>query len=299
MASSMRLEKVFDLEGRVALVTGGGTGIGLMIARGLATNGAKVYITGRRKEVLEKAAASFAQESQRIGAIIPLVMDVTDRASISAGQEHVKAQEGRMHILVNNAGQTGPVSRFLEHPESPERKDPETLGRALFNNESFEAWSDLYSINTFSIFFVTTAFLGLLAKGSEELPGYNASVVNITSISGVNKLAQNHFCYNSSKAAASHLTKMMATEFALKGVPVRVNAVAPGVYASEMTYDTIGPDKVNVVGKGLIPVPANRSGTPEEVAGTVIYLASSAGGYTNGQEIIVDGGYTAVNPSTV
>lgn len=299
MSSSMRLEKLYDLNGRVALVTGGGTGIGWMIARGLATNGAKVYITGRRKEVLEKAAASFAQDGNGTGTIIPLVMDAADRTSISAGQEQLKEKEGRLHILVNNAGQTGPVSRFLEDPNSPERKDPETLGHALFNNESFESWSALYSVNTFSIFFVTTAFLGLLAKGSEDTPGYNSSVINITSISGVIKLAQNHFAYNSSKAAASHLTKMMATEFALKNVPVRVCAVAPGVYESEMTYDTIGPDLVNVVGKGLVPVPANRPGTAEEVAGTVIYLASPAGGYTNGQEIVVDGGYIAVNPSVV
>jgi len=293
----MRLDKLFGLEGRVALVTGGGTGIGWMIAEGLAVNGAKVYITGRRKDVLEQRVMSFEKENQGKGSLVPLVMDVTDKKSILAAQEVVSSKESKLHILVNNAGQTGPVSPFLENTQGPEHKDPETLGRAMFNNESFEAWADLYSINTFSIYFVSTAFLGLLAKGSTDIPGYTSSIINITSISGNIKLAQNHFCYNSSKAAATHITKMMATELALKKIPVRVCAVAPGVYESEMTYDTITPDKVNVVGKGIIPVPENRPGTAQEMAGTVIYLVSPSGCYTNGQEILIDGGYTSVNPS--
>jgi NAD(P)-dependent dehydrogenase (short-subunit alcohol dehydrogenase family) len=103
----------------------------------------------------------------------------------------------------------------------------------------------------------------------------------------------------------------------MKGVNVRVNAIAPGVYESEMTYDSIGPDLVDKVGKGLIPLPSKRAGTwvllpnlytdietitifsGQEMAGTVVYLASRAGGYTNGQELIIDGGYCAVNPASV
>ncbi|CAL1712524.1 unnamed protein product [Somion occarium] len=294
-SNSMRFDKIYDLEGRIALVTGGASGIGWMIAQGLAANGAKVYIAGRREKKLESSAQSFRGQ----GRIVPLVMDVTDRESISAAQKEIQNREGRLHILVNNAGITGPVSRFFNDVSAPEHKDAETLGRALFDNESFESWSSLYQSNTFSVYFVTTAFLGLLAKGSEEKPGYTSSVVNITSISSLMKLAQNHFAYNSSKAAVSHLTKMMATEFALKKIPVRVNAVAPGVYESEMTHDRITPDLVDKVGLGLQPVPEQRPGTAQEVAGTVIYLASPAGCYTNGQEIAIDGGYLAVNPSRV
>ena len=110
---------------------------------------------------------------------------------------------------------------------------------------------------------------------------------------------------------------MMATEFALNNIPVRVNSIAPGVYASEMTLDTIGPEEVEKVAQGLFPVPARRAGTQVaflyaifrvlltrayfsagEVAGSVIYLSTAAGCYTNGQELVVDGGYVAVNPST-
>ena len=92
----------------------------------------------------------------------------------------------------NNSGQVGPVSTFFNKMSSPEHKDPGTLGLALFNNESFESWGDLYRINTFSVFFVTTAFLGLLSKGSEDQANFSSVVINITSISGIMKLAQDH-----------------------------------------------------------------------------------------------------------
>jgi NAD(P)-dependent dehydrogenase (short-subunit alcohol dehydrogenase family) len=82
----------------------------------------------------------------------------------------------------------------LNDNSAPERKDASTLGQALFDNESFDSWADLYKINTFSIFFVTTAFLGLLDNGSREKEGYTSSVINITSISGITKLAQRHVC---------------------------------------------------------------------------------------------------------
>jgi NAD(P)-dependent dehydrogenase (short-subunit alcohol dehydrogenase family) len=291
------MSKLYDLNDRIALVTGGGTGIGLMIALGLAANGAKVYITGRRKEVLEKVATETSGLEN--GSIIPLPMDATDKQSILQARDTIAEREGKLHILVNNAGQCGPVSHFLNEDSAPERKDASTLGQALFDNESFDSWADLYRINSFSIFFVTNAFLGLLDQGSRDQEGYTSNVINVTSISGIMKLAQRHFCYNSSKAAASHLTKLLSTEYALKGISVRVNAIAPGVYESEMTYDKIeGEDLANQVGNGIQPLPAKRAGTAQEMAGTALYLASPAGCYMNGQELVIDGGYLAVNPST-
>ncbi|EIN12539.1 NAD(P)-binding protein [Punctularia strigosozonata HHB-11173 SS5] len=294
----MSLNTMFDLKDRICLVTGGGTGIGLHIARGLASHGAKVYITGRRQETLEKAASAWKNESSNGGVLIPLQMDATSKDSILKARDVVAKEDGKLHFLVNNAGQTGPVSEFLNNTSAPEHKDPETLGRALFNNESFETWSDLYKINTFSVFFVTTAFLGLLDVGSNDVPGWTSSVVNVTSVSGTLKIAQCHFAYNSAKAAASHLTKMMSTEFALKNINVRVNAISPGVYATEMTIPVNTPEDVQTISQALVPVPSRRAGTEEEVAGTAVYLASRAGGYVFGQEIVVDGGYVAVNPAT-
>jgi NAD(P)-dependent dehydrogenase (short-subunit alcohol dehydrogenase family) len=252
--------KIFRLDGRIALVTGGGTGIGLMISQGLAHAGAKVYITGRRLEVLKKVAEEW-KSGEGKGEIVPAQMDANSKESIVGVRKLLEQNEGKLHILVNNAGIVGPVSTFLNKTDSPEHASPGTLGQALFDNESFEAWSDLYKTNTFSIFFVTTAMMGLLDKGSKDVESWSSVVVNTTSISGMMKLAQDHFAYNTAKGAAGHLTRMLSTEFALKKVPIRVNAVAPGVYASEMTFDEIKPEMVDKIGKGVIGVPQKRAGT--------------------------------------
>ncbi|KAF9257515.1 NAD(P)-binding protein [Marasmius fiardii PR-910] len=253
----LRAQSMYDLKGRVAIVTGGGTGIGLMIAKGLAANGAKVYITGRRPDVLQKLVNSVPKEE---GELIALPMDVTQKESILEAKKLIQEKEGKLHILVNNAGQVGPTSPWLADKDAPEKANGETFGNALFN-EDIQGWGSLYAINVFPVFFMTTAFLGLLEKGSKDDPSWTSNVVNITSISGVIKLAQDHFCYNSAKGAATHLSKLLATEIHLKKIPVRVNAVAPGVYASEMTFATITPDLVDRIGKGISPVPLARDGT--------------------------------------
>ncbi|KAM6494167.1 hypothetical protein JOM56_010528 [Amanita muscaria] len=293
--TSLQADKLMNLTGRIALVTGGGTGIGLMIAQGLAANGAKVYITGRRLAVLQSVADAWDKTVG--GEIIPLPMDVTNKESIMNAKLIIQGREGKLHILVNNAGQVGPTSPFMGDLTSPISRNAELFGQALFEGESFESWSELYRINTFSIFFVTTAFLGLLDAGSRDKPDWTSVVINTTSISGIIRIAQEHFAYNSAKAAASHLTRLLSTEIALKGFPVRVNAIAPGVYASEMTMSDVRPEDTDKIGKGIQPVPAKRAGSVEEMAGTAVYLASQAGGYMNGQEMIIDGGYVAVNPS--
>jgi len=296
-AVDLKTSTIFDLRGRVALVSGGGTGIGLMIATGLAANGAKVYIGSRRKDVLQKVADEWATHGR--GIIIPFSLDVSSRESILEAKRLIEEREGKLHILVNNAGVSGPLTDFLNNPQAPENANAETIGNALFNDDGPDAWTALYKINTFSIYYMTTAFLGLLDNGSQDVEGYTSSVVNITSISGILKIAQRHFAYNSSKAAAAQLTRMLATEIALKGIPVRVNCIAPGSFESEMTLETItGPEELARVAQSLLPIPAGRPGKASEIAGTVIYLSSPAGCYTNGQELVVDGSYTAVNPAT-
>ncbi|KAH7885376.1 hypothetical protein F5I97DRAFT_2032967 [Phlebopus sp. FC_14] len=292
--TAFTLDRLYDLNGLVALVTGGGTGIGLMIAQGLAANGARVYITGRRLEVLQKVAASWNEaKKDTMGSILAM-------HDIHKAVEKLQKDEGKLHILVNNAGQSGPLSPELNEPSTTAPKKADELSQYLFAQESFEEWSGLYAVNTFSIYFVTVAFLGLLDKGSQDKPGFTSNVINITSISGLMKLAQRHFCYNSSKAAGSHLTKMLSTEFALRGIQVRVNAIAPGVYESEMTHDAISSsEETDAVGHPIVSIPAKRPGTFAEMAGTAVYLASPAAGYMNGQELVIDGGYLAVNPSRV
>jgi len=264
-----------------------------MIAQGLAANGAKVYIGSRRKAVVEHSAKIHGH-----GNIHSFELDVVSKRSILSAVKHISEAEGLLHILVNCAGQEGPKSAFLSEPNEKQKAD---LGKALFENEEFPEWSDVFDINVSSHFFMTTAFLKLLEEGTNKTPGWSSSVVNITSISGMLRLSQNHLAYNASKAAASHLTRMLSTELALKGIKVRVNAIAPGVFPSEMTgkqSDTMNKTDLDDASKGLTDLPAGRSGNDQEMAGTALYLVSAAGHYTNGQVIVIDGGFTATEPST-
>jgi len=290
---------IYDVSGRVALVTGGGTGIGQMIASALAANGAKVYIGGRRAEKVEETAKGST--AKVAGQIVPIELDVSKKESIKSAVKIISENDGKLDILFNNAAITGPVSPFFNDESAPENKNPETLGNALFDNESFEEWGGLYANNVASIFFVTSAFLGLLHKASDQRGAWSASVVNISSMSGQLKIAQNKFCYNSTKAGNIHLTKMLATEFALKNIPVRVNSIAPGVFPSEMTGsqgESLGGKKASEIGQGLSGIPFQRGGEDTDMAGAALFLSSSASAYITGQIITVDGGFIATHPAT-
>ncbi|KAF8717842.1 Enoyl-(Acyl carrier protein) reductase, partial [Rhizoctonia solani] len=290
---------VYDVSGRIALVTGGGTGIGLMITQALAANGAKVYIGSRRDEVIEKAADEHGNKLQ--GEVIPIELDVTDKGSIKKAVETIQKNDGKLDLLFNNAGRSGPKSPFFLDESAPENKDPHTLGSSMFDAEEFEEWSQLYTINASSIFFVTTAFLGLLHKASEERGAWSAGIINTSSISGQMKRSQNHFAYNSAKAASIHLTKMFSTELAIKGIPVRVNSISPGMFPSEMTGHQgqyMSGEKADSIGKGITSVPMKRGGSETDIAGVALFLASPASYYITGQIVTVDGGYIATNPAT-
>ncbi|BGP46630.1 hypothetical protein JCM10450v2_002477 [Rhodotorula kratochvilovae] len=300
MASSHFLaSRLFSVKGLVALVSGGGTGIGLMATQALAANGAKVYIVGRRKEVLDRVVEVYSPNVE--GQIIALPGDVSDKADIKRLAEEIKQREGGLHILFNNAGISGPKTPL--DPETPADKMSEELFK-----ESVEDWTEVFRINVMNIYFMTTAFLPLLAKftnggdpaGKAIYENYQTGVINTTSISGLIKDAQNHFAYNASKGAANHLQRLMATEFAHTGV--RINSIAPGVFPSEMTGSgSDDKNKTSLEGEfdpKSLKVPADRAGTEEDMAGTVLYLSSRAGQYTNGVIIPVDGGTLSTNPSS-
>ncbi|QRV89385.1 Enoyl-(Acyl carrier protein) reductase [Ceratobasidium sp. AG-Ba] len=271
----------------------------MMIAAGLAKNGAKVYIGARRGEKVEGAAKEIGPGAK--GQVIPLELDISNKESIKAAVKLIQQNDGKLDLLFNNAGQTGPVSSFVVEENAKERKDAETFGNSLFDNEEFDEWGQLYSVNVAGIFFVTTAFLGLLQKASEERGAWSASVINISSISGQLKISQGKFCYNSAKAANIHLTKMFATEFALKNIKVRVNTIAPGTFPSEMTsaesqdLDSKGADERL---QGLRTIPFQRGGADTDMAGAALFLGSPASYYITGQVLNVDGGVLAVHPAT-
>lgn len=218
--------KLYNVAGRIALVSGGGSGIGLMIAQGLCANGAKVYIVGRREDALTRAVK---HHNHGEGEIIALQGDVSSKEDLARLANEIEQREGKLHILVNNAGRAGPKTLIQEAGDTAEE-----IGNTLFEAETFEQWDQTFNLNVASIYFCTTAFVPLLSKGAGDFPE-GPSVLNITSVSGITKISQNHFAYNASKAASNHLTKMMSYEFVEAGIPIRVNAIAPGVFPSELT----------------------------------------------------------------
>ncbi|KAF5347182.1 hypothetical protein D9758_011065 [Tetrapyrgos nigripes] len=274
-----------DLTGKVAVVTGGGTGIGLMIAKQLAKNGAKVYITGRRLEVLQKVATEIGQ------GLVPLQMDVLDKDSITKAVKAIDEADGKLDILVNNAGISGEWFKFIGD------RDP-NLGDLLFAESSLDKWTDILRTNTVAPFFVTMGFLSLLEKGARARKGETSSVINITSCVGTMKMVMNTFAYSVSKAGADHLTSSMATEFALSKIPVRVNAIAPGAFSSEMTgsEEALTQYMTGAMPGTMTEAPALRPGKEHEIGMAAVYLSSSAGEYTNGVIMRIDGGLNMVNP---
>ncbi|KAK0707190.1 hypothetical protein B0T21DRAFT_298786 [Apiosordaria backusii] len=276
---------LFNLKGRVALVTGGGSGIGLMITQALAVNGAKVYIVGRTKEKLDRVVEIYNKDIE--GEIIAIQGDVTKKDEVARLYKEISEREKCLCILINNAG----VSSTTVTTESETAQE---MKHNLFENEKMteKDWTDTYLTNVASIYFMTTAFLPLLQASSERHPHWSGTVINISSISGLVKGSQHHFSYNASKAAAIHLTRMLAAEIAENGHKIRVNSIAPGVFPSEMTagesdeYQKSHIDAEKYKGK----VPAGRPGRDIDMAQAVLALAANQ--YIDGQTVVVDGGYT-------
>ncbi|KAK2007913.1 short chain dehydrogenase [Colletotrichum eremochloae] len=277
---------LFDLTGKVALVTGGGTGIGLMATQALAANGARVYITSRNQEKLDNAAETYGKNAA--GEIIPLQADVTSKADIDRLFKEIESREGRLDVLINNAG-------ISSSPVEVESENAEDMKSTLFHSDSstFDDWTDTYRTNVAAVFYVAASFLPLLQKSTEANPGWSGTLINISSISGMIKKSQHHFSYNASKAAAIHVNRMLAEEVSANGLKVRVNSIAPGVFPSEMTTKEPADEEQ----KSSIPkskyegkFPAGRPGKDEDMAATVLFFACNQ--YLNGQTLAVDGGYT-------
>ncbi|KAI9042291.1 SDR family NAD(P)-dependent oxidoreductase [Aspergillus affinis] len=280
---NFKLENLFNVKGKVALITGGGSGIGLMATQALAVNGAKVYITGRTGEKLDRVVELYGQDIP--GQIIPITADVTDKQSVDKLAQEISSREQFLSILINNAG-------ISSQTQTTEHEDANKLRQSLFEETADVAeWDRVFRTNVTQLFLTTTAFLPLLQKGSEQERGWSSTVINISSISGIVKVSQHHFAYNASKAAAIHLTKMLAHEVQSSNLRIRVNNIAPGVFPSEMT--TGGSDEGQ---KSAIPkekyeqkVPAARPGKEEDMASTVLFTTTNQ--YLDGQTIVVDGGY--------
>ena len=254
-----------------------------MATQALAVNGANVYITGRTGEKLDRVVELYSKNIP--GKITPITSDITSKESIQQLVKEISTKEDKLHILINNAGRSSST-------QNTELESSEELSQELFENKgSMEEWEDLFRTNVCQLFFTTSAFLPLLQKGTEAEPGWSSTVINISSISGIVKLAQHHFPYNASKAAAIHLTKMLAHEITSSNLRIRVNNIAPGVFPSEMTAEGSDEKQKSAIPKGRYEskVPARRPGKDEDMAGAVLFTAANQ--YLTGQTIVVDGGY--------
>jgi len=279
--AEFQLGEVFNVKNKVALVTGGGSGIGLMCTQALAVNGAKVYIVGRTKEKLDTVVEVHGKGIA--GEIIPLVGDVTDKDGVRNLVKEIEQREKCLCILVNNAG-IAPEKASLEGKSAAE------VRKNLFDPTTVDEWTSVYATNVVGPYLMTTAFLPLLQKSTELHKGYSGCVINITSISGMVRISQGHFSYNASKGAQIHLNKMLATEIANAGLKIRVNSIAPGVFPSEMTTqesDDKQKSQMPKDHKGMLP--SERPGKDQDMAAAILFTASCQ--YLNGQTIPVDGGY--------
>ena len=251
------MKDLFNISGKVALVTGGSRGIGEMIAEGFVANGVKTYISSRKAEACDATAARLSEQ----GECVSIPADLSTSEGISALVDEIKGREDRLDILVNNAGATwgAPIEEF---PEA--------------------AWDKVMDINVKSPFFLTQALLPLLEKSATlEDP---ARIIMVGSIDGLNVNRLPTYSYGPSKAAVHHLTRTLASHLA--GRNITVNAIAPGPFPSKMMAHTL-----EKFGEQIrAGVPLKRIGEPGDIAGAAIYLSSKASSYVTGVIIPVDGG---------
>jgi len=269
---------------RLTVMQGAGTGIGLMATQALAVNGAKVYIAGRTQDKLDTVAKTYSQGIS--GEIIPITADITSKDDIRKLYDQISSKEKHLDILINNAG-------ISTETFTTEASSADEMKKNLFevDNATFADWDDTFRTNVSSIYFMTTAFLPLLQKSSEATHGWSATVVNITSISGQVRIEQHHPQYNASKAAAMHVSRMLANECQSNGLRIRINNIAPGVFPSEMTAGDSGENQKSHVPKEKFEgkVPADRPGRDKDMAQTVLFVVTNQ--YLNGEAVTVDGGY--------
>jgi len=277
-----QLSQVFDVKDKVALVTGGGSGIGLMITQALAVNGAKVYIVGRTEEKLEKVVEVHGTGIS--GQIIPIVGDISTKDGVSKLVKEIESKEKCLCVLVNNAG-IAPGKSDSKYDDAKDFKEK------LFEPVAEKDWLDVYQTNVVGPFLMSTAFMPLLAKATELHQGYSGTIVNISSISGHIRISQGHYSYNCSKGATIHLNKMLATEVGNNGIKVRINSIAPGVFPSEMTTQESRDDnqKSEMPKEKKEGLPSQRPGKDQDMAAAILFCVGCQ--YLNGQTITVDGGY--------
>ncbi len=252
------IEKLFSLEGTVALVTGSSAGIGLALARGLAEAGAVVVVNGRDAGKVDAVVAALRSEEL---AAHPAVFDVTEPQAVADGVAQIEDRVGPIGVLVNNAG----IQRRAPLEDFP----PET-------------WRELMRTNLDSVFYVGQA----VAK--RMIPRRKGQIINVASVQS--ELARTNIApYTASKGAVKMLTKGMATDWGKYGL--RANALAPGYFRTELNKALVEDEAFTAWLSARTPM--GRWGDVKELVGAAIFLASDASSFVNGHVLYVDGGITA------
>jgi NAD(P)-dependent dehydrogenase (short-subunit alcohol dehydrogenase family) len=253
------MNNFFSVAGKIAVVTGGSSGIGAMIARGFVENGVKTYITSRKLEQLQHTA----DELSALGECIPIQSDLSTMAGVDAFADEMLKREPKIDILINNAGAVwgAPIEDF---PES--------------------GWDKVMDLNVKSIFFLSQRLLPALREAGET--DEPSRIVNIASVNGITHPHMNNYSYSASKAAVIQLTRHMAAD--LRPSNVNINGIAPGFFPSKMTKHVMEHEQ-----QYSNNLPARRIGELADVAGTAIYLCSRASNYVCGHTVVLDGGQVA------
>jgi NAD(P)-dependent dehydrogenase (short-subunit alcohol dehydrogenase family) len=255
----MNIDKLFDISGKIALVTGGARGIGAMITEGLVRAGVKVYISSRKAQACENMAAKMSE----YGSCETIPADLSTLEGIELLSGELGAREEKLDILINNSG----VTWGADLDEFPEK-----------------GWDRVMDLNVKTPFFLTQKLLPLLRKAATvDSP---ASVINISSIAAVATTTMNAYSYGPSKAAVNQLTRNLARD--LVKSHINVNAIAPGLFPSKMTAHMLRDEEMQQKMANVVPM--GRLGRPEDIAGLVIYMVSPSGSFMTGNIIPLDGG---------
>ena len=259
---SMALKELFDLSGKVALITGGSRGLGLQMAEALGEYGATVILTARKQNELDEAKAHL--EGLGVKAYV-YANDLGNFESIDPLIAQIHQEVGPIDILINNAGATWGAPT-AEHP--------------------FDAWMKVMNVNVNGTFLLTQSVLNRCM-----LPAGKGRIINVASVAGLKGNSPQMMptmAYNTSKGAVVNFTRALASELAPKGITV--NSICPGYFPTKMTRGTLAAAEQAIMSH----TPMGRLGTDQDLKGLAVLLSSDASAYMTGQNIAVDGGITAI-----
>ncbi|KAH8657782.1 7-alpha-hydroxysteroid dehydrogenase [Xylariales sp. PMI_506] len=280
--ASLDITRLFGVKGYVAVVTGGSSGLGFMICKGLVENGAKVYLVALPSEPIDERVAELNELGARTngGSAVGYGCDVKSKDEIAALAAFVAEKETRLDILVSNAG----IRRDAVIPCDVLKAPLAELQASMWSHRHSD-WADTFCVNTTAHYFLSVAFMPLLAAAAELKDGRGVVVVTSSCASMHNATNVDMSSYASSKAATDHLVKLLASKFGRWYI--RVVGINPGFVPSNM--NPVG-EEGNMFSNLFDKVPAKRAGGDEDIAGAVLYLASRAGAYIDGISLCIDGG---------